>query len=115
MNLSGFWSWLAPILKPFVEAVIQQLVSEEAAFLAAFNALESKTEPEVLAFVTTWVDKIPVSGFIGQLFSGEVKSLVVGYIASELSSLVAQGQSLEAPALAGLVADLEKAAQSVGL
>jgi hypothetical protein len=102
-------------LKPSVEDLISQLKEDAPTFIAEVNALATKDEPAVLAVVTKYVDEVPIPGFFGSMFGGEVKSLVVGYATSELTSLLSEGETLEPTAFDALIVKLEAVAAEAGL
>ncbi len=115
MNLTGIWGWLAPLLKPSVDLLVSNVEADSASFFAAINALAVKDEPAVAAVVTKYVDEIPLPGFVGTLFGGDIRSIVVGYATSLLVKLIGEGEALEQPAFDSFLAKLKEEVASVGL
>ncbi len=80
MNLTGFWNWLKPFLVDGIDAANAMLLAAKPSILAEVAALATADAPAVAAVLESKLS-------FGGIFGSEIKSLVVGYLTSEIPKL----------------------------
>ena len=100
--------WIAPLLKPEVEAGMAALVAAKSTIVGEVNALVAKDASSVATVVTS---KLNFGGFFGSA----LLSLASGWVASEISNLTGSFESKDGAWFDELIAKLATLEKAAGL